>query len=122
MTRYSNPLIRRGFDSLPLGGVIYLATPYTLLPPHEAVEAAAWWQAHLAKTHRAVTISPVAMSARMEPHLPEWTHGDWMEFCYPLLDICRCMAVPPIKGWDESKGIALEIERALGRNMVVVLG
>ena len=117
-----HPLIRRGFDSIPLGGIIYLATPYTLLPQHEAVEGAAWWQAHLAKTRRVVTISPVAMCARMEPHVGDWTHDDWMQFCYPLLDACRCVAVPPMAGWNKSVGVNLEIERALARNMPVILG
>lgn len=118
----SHPLVRRGFDSIPLGGFAYLATPYTLVDHQWAVERASWWQAHLAQVYRVVTVSPVVMGHYMEPHLPEWEHEDWMAFCLPMLEKARCLVVPPVIGWGKSAGIAEEMDYALARNMPVVLG
>ena len=46
-------------------------------------------------------------------------HGFWMRLTTPLLAASRFVVVVDRPGWDRSRGIAAEVEYALGRNMPV---
>lgn len=93
--------------------MIYLATPYSKYPAghpaacHDACIAAAKLildgkavYSPIAHTH------PVATFGGLDP----LDHALWMGLNEHFMRVCDELAVVKMAGWDESKGIAMEIE------------
>lgn len=101
--------------------VAYLATPYTLYGDRdEAARSASYYQGLLAE-HGIPSISPIVMGHRMF-QCQHWTHDQWMAWCIPILSKCGCVVIPPMRGWDTSRGVHHELKYALGRGLPVYLG
>lgn len=125
-----------------LGGLFYLATPYTRRAVDEngawcldrsiaaAAEATAWaWR--LTRAGLSV-VSPVMLSAQMlhdeyaadRPNadaLGPLDHHAWEGWCRPILARSDAVAIPPLDGWDVSLGVWREVVAALGVNKPVFL-
>lgn len=97
----------------------YMASPYTLLPPTEAVAHAKHWLTLLSNELGPGTplFSPVVHQQGMDV---DWTHDQWMTFCIATLSGCSFLIIPPVPGREDSKGIAREVAYARGRNMTVL--
>lgn len=99
------------------GMPVYLATPVTAWltrgEPDQAVRVAAEWQAHLL----ALGLSPISPALLTVPpllargddpvglQLQAMDHGWWMLRCLPWMQVSVCMAVAPVPGWRESRGV-----------------
>lgn len=126
------------------GRLIYLATPYSRRAVDEngawclyrsmtaAAEASAWaWRFARAGL---TAVSPVMLSAQMvqdeyaaeHPHadaLGPLDHAAWETWCRPMLAAAELVAIPPIDGWDVSRGVWRETVAALAVNKpVIVMG
>ncbi|APZ53724.1 DUF1937 family protein [Salipiger abyssi] len=106
------------------GRLVYLASPYSKRAAHadgcycptEATRAAfdaAKWAAALAR-EGITAISPIAQAqamadADMGAGLDPLDDRFWTDWCAPLLGACEALILPPIHGWQESRGCRLEI-------------
>lgn len=107
----AHPCVHSSLDFLNAGAPVYLCTPYSLASNREEMfHAAIHWQTFIA-TKGYSGISPIVLGHVMP--LPHWSHADWMRFCFPILDACGSVFIPPIAGRWDSRGIAAEVERAL---------
>ncbi len=109
------------------GRVAYLATPYTEHADRgmadEACRMAAWWSGMLLAEGISV-VSPIVVghhASAVNGVLHGRTHEWWLARCWPLLEACAGVIVPDIEGWRRSRGIALEVGRALELRRPVVL-
>ena len=96
---------------------IYLASPYTspdLLVQRRRASQAAQSAAILMQMGETV-YSPIVHGhtvAMSDPELSERSHRFWMQQCYPLLHHAYAMYVLQLDGWQDSKGVQLEIDYA----------
>jgi hypothetical protein len=91
----------------------YLATPYSLYPG--GLWAAFFAAAQLAgnllragiKVYSPITHShPIAIHAGLDP----LDHDLWLDFDRMMMERCDVLIVAHLEGWEQSKGIALEVE------------
>lgn len=144
---YEGLTLLRDFDVVDLAArfrarLIYLATPYSRRAVDEngawclhrsmsaATEASAWaWR--LARAGL-TAVSPVMLSAQMvqdeytaeHPHedaIGPLDHAAWEAWCRPLLAASELVAIPPIDGWEVSRGIWREAVAALAVNKPVIV-
>lgn len=117
------------------GRLVYLATPYTKLVETPggwdrnaslecAVRAARW--ARALALRGCTAISPIVQAVEMVHAGPDVALDPlddpfWTAWCRPLLAACHVIVVPPVPGWDESRGVWLEALTALSSNRQVVL-
>lgn len=98
----------------------YLATVYTVHPQgHEqAFKDAALAAAHLMQ-HNIRVFCPIAHTHPIsyEGGLGNQDHAFWMAVDRPLMERCQGLIVVKMENWENSKGIAEEIEtfRAAGK-------
>ncbi len=94
----------------------YLATPYTKYPNglDAAFEDAAYLTGYLIKAGAAV-FSPICHSHPVAKHggIDAVDHDLWMRIDREMWDRCDELLVAKLDGWDESRGIAREIEHFL---------
>lgn len=118
------------------GKMVYLATPYSRevlnydgrwCPVRSDAMAfeAAKWAAHCAVNGVAV-VSPVVQAVAMvnadiADAIDPLDEKFWTVWCAPLLHACGAVIVPPIAGWDRSRGVFHECSAALRRNIAVHL-
>lgn len=125
-------VVRRG-----RGRLVYLATPYSLIAvdddgawcPARSVEAgvrAAIWARALA-VEGVCAVSPIVQAVEMigsrgaDDRLDPFDDGFWTAWCRPLLLASSVVVVPPIPGWDVSRGVWREAVAALATNRPVML-
>lgn len=102
---------------------IYLASPYTSPSQFERqirCEAAAKACAVLSLMGEGYVYAPIPHGCAHERYLPGIVRDDhdyWMRHCFAFLDACDELVVLMIDGWDTSKGVHLEIQRAQERGM-----
>ena len=117
-----SPHVRTSVGYLSHTGPVYIATPYSAWAERgmaeDAYHAAIHWQTFIAQKGYS-GVSPIALGHPM--HLPHWTHEDWLRWCWPILDACHSLFIPPISGRWESVGIAAEVERALRQCKPIVV-
>ncbi len=118
------------------GRIAYLATPYTrevlnddfqfdrALSLQVEIRTARW--ARTFALLGATTISPILQacamcSADVEGHLDPLDDPFWAGFCQPLLTASAAVIVPPMPGWDRSRGVWREACDALRHNVPVYL-
>jgi Domain of unknown function (DUF1937) len=112
--------------------MIYLASPFTskqsnpMDARHEervrAIEAARY-AAKLWAYLEIPVYSPIAHGFALEPFMTiehKQDHDRWMIHCYQMLERCKEMYVLCIDGWRESKGVQLEIARALELGLTIM--
>lgn len=125
-------------------GYAYLATPYSLRAVDErgrwcfdrsiqAMEEANSWAWRLTRAGLSV-VSPIVLAAEMvhleyagdvahPDALDPLDHEAWTGWCRPMLSAAAAVAVPPIAGWDASRGVWGEVVSALRAGKpVYVLG
>lgn len=104
---------------------VYLCSPVTGLDPEFATRAASYWTNHLTALERPglprlVVWSPVLMGSHLTV---DWSHDQWMAWCRPMFDACRSVAIAPVDGWEDSRGIAIERQWAREANKpLLILG
>lgn len=96
--------------------MIYLASPYSHPDPqvresrHVAACKAA---AYLMEQLDLVVYSPIAHSHPIEQHLRRAKpHEWWMRQCVAMLRRCEALYVLQLDGWEDSKGVGIEIHHA----------
>lgn len=102
--------------------MLYLASPYS--HPDPVVRAR---RAELARRATAILMekgyhvfSPIAHSVAVEAYLShKQPHKFWMSQCYAMLRRCERLVVLRIDGWEQSKGVRLEIKAARSIEMPV---
>lgn len=115
---------------------MYLATPYTRVVQDEngawcaersglAGLEAARWLARLAVLGVSA-VSPILQAVEMvgsgvEPDLDPLDEDFWTRWCAPLLQASGGVIVPPLPGWDRSRGVWHEARAALSANQPVYL-
>lgn len=115
----AHPCVHSSLSHFAIHPLVYIATPYSLARDKEAMyEAALHWQAFISEKGFS-GISPIVLGHNM--HLPHWSHSDWLRYCFPILDACGSVFIPPISGRWESAGIAAEVERALRQCKPIVV-
>lgn len=99
--------------------LVYLAAPYRDTGGNnpdveESRRQAATLFARVAMMERegVAIYSPLTHSVPIEKEGFEFSGIDWYEHGLELLSRCDEVWVLPLDGWEESKGVALEIERA----------
>ncbi|KEP68430.1 hypothetical protein DL1_11855 [Thioclava dalianensis] len=118
--------------------VIYLATPYSRevvgpngqwLPDLHAsmTRVAGWWSGRLS-VEGGTPISPIICADHVIRYAQSAGQGPdplddpwWSSWCLPLMRAAGCFAVPPITGWDRSRGVWREVCWALERGVPVCL-
>jgi hypothetical protein len=102
--------------------LIYLATPYTCYPygPNAAFEDAAAIAAALIKRGLAV-FSPICHSHPIAVYggIDAVDHELWMRIDREMWERCDELLVAKMPGWDQSRGIAAEIEYFLSHGKPV---
>ena len=96
--------------------LVYLATPYSKYPGgrQKAYQEACKKAGELMKQGYAV-FCPIAHSHSIETDgdFGEIEDGDWwLQQDFAILDWCDALVVYKMPGWEESYGVAKEIERA----------
>lgn len=93
-------------------GYHYIASPYTHDDPvirqrryEKALDFTVW----LASAYRIWGYSPIVHSHNMVGLQSAADHGWWMEWGKAMLVPARAMIVFQIKGWEESKGVQMEM-------------
>lgn len=97
--------------------MIYLASPYTHFDKNiRQVRAVAAGLVCATLMARGETIfCPVTNGhflVQVSTPLQQWTHEQWIQYNFPILDQCKKMVVAQLPGWHKSKGILEEISRA----------
>lgn len=101
--------------------MIYLASPFS--HPDKDVEhrrfvyAKAATRALLAKGHH--VLSPIAYCYQFRDELPD-SSAAWRPFNFEMIDGCSELWVLMIDGWEQSAGVAEEIEYAKRRPSMVI--
>ena len=104
--------------------MIYLASPFTskkqgsdaLNQQFDRAKDAAKYAARLWAYLDQPVYSPIAHGYAIEPFMTnehKEDHDRWMLHCYQMLGRCNELYVLCIDGWRESKGVQLEIVKAL---------
>jgi Domain of unknown function (DUF1937) len=112
--------------------MIYLASPFTSKQSNhmnvrheeqvrafEAAKCAAKLWAYLEKP----VYSPIAHGFALEPFMnsdDRVNHARWMKHCFEMLAMCDGFYVLCIEGWRESKGVQLEIVKALELGLTIM--
>ena len=113
------------------GRLCYLATPFSKMATradgsldfHGADQSARLAEHYVLEfALRGVTaISPISASWRAVQAGPNKIDPldsvFWEAWCLPLLNRCAAVIVPPILGWDESKGVAAEAMFCITHNV-----
>lgn len=94
-------------------GYLYIASPYTHDDPmirqrryEKALEFTAW----LATKYRMWSFSPIVHSHNMVAQSdPKFMHDFWMDWGKAMLIPSKGVVVLQIPGWQDSKGVDLEI-------------
>lgn len=97
-------------------GLLYVASPYTKHPggPEKATQDAAKITAKLMLSGYAV-FSPVVHSHGLIEHLGpdlQFDHDFWMRQDIAVLRQCAALIAVKLPGWQESRGMARELEEA----------
>ena len=119
----AHPCVHSSLHFLSHGRPVYVATPYGQWAARgcagDAYHAAVHWQTFIAASGY-TGVSPIVMGHPMTG-LEAWGHDDWMNWCFPLLDVCGSVFIPNVAGRWDSRGIAAEVERALMYSKPVVV-
>jgi hypothetical protein len=118
------------------GRMGYLATPYS----REVLDEKGNWDAGLSSrsnsftaswvrlfaVHGVTVVSPIVQACAMiasdlEDSIDPLDDDFWSSWCAPMLDASHFVIVPPMKGWERSKGVWREVCRALDGKMQVFL-
>lgn len=104
--------------------LVYLASPYTHsdLAVRDARFRAACRKAAAMMREGRITFCPIAHSHPVALEMPDGLAVDgefWKQQDAPYLEACNEMVVLMIDGWDKSKGVAHEIERATERGIPI---
>jgi Domain of unknown function (DUF1937) len=118
------------------GRMAYLATPYS----REVVDESGNWDAarssgwnsvtanwvRLFALHGVTVVSPIVQACAMieadvNDTIDPLDDDFWSSWCAPILEASGVVIVPPMRGWERSKGIWREVCHALGRGMLVFL-
>lgn len=118
-----------------VGGLVYLASPYSKLVcdraggwdyrlSYDAQRAPAVECLHLMRLG-VTAVSPIVQSVELihasmtgiapVPTIDPLDAGLWQPWCNRLLDAARAVVVPDIRGWSESVGVMAEVQRAMAR-------
>jgi hypothetical protein len=112
--------------------MIYLASPFTSKLPnsmdarheeHVRAQKAANYAAKLWAHLELPVYSPIAHGFSLEPFMSQddrVNHARWMIHCYQMLERSNEMYVLCIDGWRESKGVHLEIARAIELGLTIM--
>lgn len=102
-------------------GYIYLASPYsgTEKEQHKRFIAACKATVKLMESGE-IVYSPIVHGHTVAKHMRDKSHEFWMKQCYPMLELASLMCVLKLDGWEQSKGVALEIDFARQCNIPVV--
>lgn len=114
-------------NNIKIDGLIYLASPYSKYP-HGRLSA---WSAAARITavmleHDFVVFSPIAYSHQFEqmllPREPDEEHEFWMTIDRQVMARCHALVVARLEGWEDSRGVAEEIEtfRAAGKPIYLI--
>lgn len=101
----------------------YLATAYTKHPSgrERAFTEACMLQVRLRTQHALRVFSPIAYMHNIarSTGLNGTDHEFWMECCRPFMRASDILLVAKMQGWNESRGIAEEIEafKAMGKQI-----
>lgn len=103
-------------------GFWYLATPYSKHPRgHEAAFAEAIEAAAICIRGGVMVVSPIAHSHPIAVRGAIGGHYDaWRELDEALIDASNGIIVVEMDGWQESEGIAFELERAAALGIPVL--
>lgn len=118
------------------GRMAYMATPYTLevldadqqwdrTRSFEIETRTARWARDLAMEGASV-VSPILQAcaichADIEGHLDPLDDCFWARWCQPMMRAAGSVVVPPMTGWDRSRGVWREVCWALEHNVPVYL-
>lgn len=118
------------------GRLAYLATPYSKLVVNDDLQfqralafdveiRTARWARRLAVDGVTVA-SPILtvcaiIGADVEGHIDPLDDTFWTNWCRPMLTACGSVVIPPMAGWDESRGVWGEACWALRHNVPVWL-
>lgn len=131
---------------MPFGGIVaacrsrrsqsYLATPYSreVVGPDGrwdrglsliAQTRAARWMRHFA-VEGVSAVSPIVLACEIIAADPEGFMGPlddpaWSHWCQAIMNSSGAVIVPPIEGWDRSRGVWREVCWALSENVPVYL-
>lgn len=104
-------------------GFWYLATPYRAHPSgFDVAFVEACRQAALLTDAGICVFSPIAHSHPLARHTGTLDHfsPEWIRLGLPMLRASVGVIVCELPGWEASKGIAIEIEEAVARQMPVI--
>jgi len=94
-------------------GLAYLATPYSrfnggiYLAFEEAAKLAAILLTTGTKVFSPIAHShPIAIYGKIDPY----DHSIWLPYDKAMMDVCECLIVAHLQGWEESYGIAEEVK------------
>ncbi len=110
LEKLQDTLVNQTFEERPF----YLATPYTKENHQEAYQAACRMAMFL-EENEVFTFSPIAHSHGMSEyasHYNKTSHDFWLTIDFKFIKLSRGLLVCKMKGWDNSFGIAKEIEFA----------
>ncbi|MDO6385623.1 DUF1937 family protein [Uliginosibacterium sp. 31-12] len=110
--------------------MIYLAAPYSTGLPEGMEPAEAMRQrADLINKAAAqlmeeghIVYSPISHGVSLEAHVSAdnlKSHDFWMNHCFGMLDRARQLCVLRIPGWEASRGVQMEINRARRNGLLV---
>ena len=92
---------------------VYLATPYSKFPGGidcafcAACDVAAWLVQHAVRVYCPVAHThPIAIAGNLDPH----DHKIWLPADRPFMDSAGGLLVAKLPTWEDSFGIAMEIE------------
>jgi nucleoside 2-deoxyribosyltransferase len=104
-------------------GMLYICSPYT--HPDESVRASRV----VAVAHATAALirmgylaySPILHTVPMVDHCGIGaTWEAWADYDHAFIDRCRLVIVLTIDGWNQSKGVAAEIQYAVGNGIPVI--
>lgn len=106
------------------GGLIYVATPYSLYPwglSSAALDACRHTE-HLVRVYQMSAWSPVVHGHQLMRlgNLEPRDHYLWMKINAPFMHACSAMVAVKMPGWQDSRGMAEEAEyfQAAGKPIV----
>lgn len=106
------------------GGLIYVATPYSLFPwgLSSAAHDACRHTEYLVREYGLAAFSPIVHGHQLSRlgNLPPRDHLLWMKINAPLMHACSAMVAVRMPGWQNSRGMAEEAEyfQAAGKPVV----
>ena len=105
-----------------LGRYIYLASPYSDPRPSTRIRRmrrALTAAADLTKAGHKV-FAPIPVGYLLEERLGEQPHAFWIEWCLTFLPHASHLYVLTLPGWEESKGLGIEVRRAAALGIPIV--